>query len=148
DALLPTVGGQTALNLAVDLAKAGVLDKYKVEMIGAAIQAIKIAGDRQLFKDAMREIGLDVPQSGLARSLPEAVELAKTLGFPIVIRPSFTLGGIGGGIAYNIEEFRELAERGLELSPVHEVLIEESVIGWKEFEVEETRDGRDNLARR
>src|SRR5256885_15786471 len=145
DALLPTVGGQTALNLAVDLAKAGVLEKYKVELIGASIQAIKVAEDRQLFKDAMREIGLDVPQSGLARSLPEAVELAKTLGFPVVIRPSFTLGGVGGGIAYNIEEFHELAERGLDLSPVHEVLIEESVIGWKEFELEVMRDVADNF---
>src|SRR3954465_4920328 len=104
DALLPTVGGQTALNLAIDLAKAGVLEKYKVELIGASINAIKVAEDRQLFKDAMREIGLDVPQSGLARSLPEAIELAKTLGFPIVIRPSFTLGSLGGCIAYSIEE--------------------------------------------
>src|SRR5947199_1620690 len=145
DALLPTVGGQTGLNLAVDLEKAGVLDTYDVKLIGASIQAIKVAEDRQLFKDAMREIGLDVPQSGLARSLPEAVELAKSLGFPIVIRPSFTLGGVGGGIAYNIEEFRELAERGLELSPVHEVLIEESVIGWKEFELEVMRDVADNF---
>ena len=145
DALLPTVGGQTALNLAVDLAEAGTLEKYHVELIGASIQAIKVAEDRQLFKDAMREIGLDVPQSGLARTLPEAVELARTLGFPIVIRPSFTLGGVGGGIAYNIEEFRELAERGLELSPVHEVLIEESVIGWKEFELEVMRDVADNF---
>jgi carbamoyl-phosphate synthase large subunit len=145
DALLPTVGGQTALNLAVDLATAGVLEKYHVELIGASIQAIKVAENRQLFKDAMREIGLDVPQSGLARSLPEAVELAKTLGFPIVIRPSFTLGGVGGGIAYNIEELRDLAERGLELSPVHEVLIEESVIGWKEFELEVMRDVADNF---
>ncbi len=135
DAILPTVGGQTALNLAVDLAKAGTLDQYNVELIGASITAIKVAEDRQLFKDAMREIGLDVPQSGLARSLPEAIELSKTLGFPLVIRPSFTLGGVGGGIAYNVEEFRELAERGLEMSPVHEVLIEESVIGWKEFEL-------------
>jgi carbamoyl-phosphate synthase large subunit len=145
DALLPTVGGQTALNLAVDLAKAGTLDKYGVELIGASIQAIKVAEDRLLFKEAMREIGLDVPQSGLARSVPEAMELARTLGFPIVIRPSFTLGGVGGGIAYNIEEFRELAERGLELSPVHEVLIEESVIGWKEFELEVMRDVADNF---
>src|ERR1700716_1476559 len=145
DALLPTVGGQTALNLAVDLAAAGVLDTYKVELIGASIQAIKVAEDRQLFKDAMRESGLDVPQSGVARSLAEAVELAKTLGFPLVIRPSFTLGGVGGGIAYNIEEFRDLAERGLELSPVHEVLIEESVIGWKEFELEVMRDVADNF---
>src|SRR5213083_2472502 len=134
DAVLPTVGGQTALNLAVDLADAGTLDKYGVQLIGASIQAIKVAEDRQLFKDAMREIDLDVPQSGLARNLKEAVDVARTLGFPLVIRPSFTLGGVGGGIAYNIEEFRDLAERGLEFSPVHDVLIEESVIGWKEFE--------------
>jgi carbamoyl-phosphate synthase large subunit len=114
-------------------------------LIGASIEAIKVAEDRQLFKDAMRSIGLDVPQSGLARTLPEAVDLARTLGFPLVIRPSFTLGGVGGGIAYNIEEFRELAERGLDLSPVHEVLIEESVIGWKEFELEVMRDVADNF---
>jgi len=145
DAILPTVGGQTALNLAVDLANAGVLEKYNVQLIGASIHAIKVAEDRQLFKDAMRAIGLDVPQSGLARSSNEAMELARTLGFPLVIRPSFTLGGVGGGIAYNIEEFRELAERGLELSPVHEVLIEESVIGWKEFELEVMRDVADNF---
>jgi len=145
DALLPTVGGQTALNLAVDLAAAGTLGKYNVELIGASIEAIKVAEDRQLFKDAMREIGLDVPQSGVARSLAEAIELAKTLGFPLVIRPSFTLGGVGGGIAYNIEEFRDLAERGIELSPVHEILVEESVIGWKEFELEVMRDVADNF---
>ncbi len=145
DALLPTVGGQTALNLAVDLHDNGTLAKYHVELIGASIQAIKVAEDRQLFKDAMREIGLDVPQSGLARSVSEAVELAQTLGFPLVIRPSFTMGGIGGGIAYNVEEFRDLAERGLELSPVHEILIEESVIGWKEFELEVMRDCADNF---
>jgi carbamoyl-phosphate synthase large subunit len=145
DAILPTVGGQTALNLAVDLADAGVLEKYGVKLIGASIDAIKIAEDRQLFKDAMRAIGLEVPQSGLARSVPEAIDLARTLGFPLVIRPSFTLGGVGGGIAYNIEEFRELAERGVELSPVHEVLIEESVIGWKEFELEVMRDVADNF---
>jgi carbamoyl-phosphate synthase large subunit len=145
DALLPTVGGQTALNLAVDVAAAGVLDKYDVTLIGASITAIKVAEDRQLFKDAMREIGLEVPRSGLARSPAEAVDLARTLGFPIVIRPSFTLGGVGGGIAYNIEEFRELAERGLELSPVHEILVEESVIGWKEFELEVMRDVADNF---
>jgi carbamoyl-phosphate synthase large subunit len=145
DALLPTVGGQTALNLAMDLAAAGTLDKFNVELIGASVQAIKVAEDRQLFKDAMREIGLDVPQSGVARSLPEAIELAKTLGFPLVIRPSFTMGGVGGGIAYNIEEFRDLAERGIELSPVHEILVEESVIGWKEFELEVMRDVADNF---
>jgi len=145
DAILPTVGGQTALNLAVDLAAAGVLEKYNVKLIGASIEAIKIAEDRQLFKEAMRDIGLDVPQSGIARTVPEAMELARTLGFPLVIRPSFTLGGVGGGIAYNIEEFSDLAGRGLELSPVHEVLIEESVIGWKEFELEVMRDVADNF---
>src|SRR6267378_826057 len=145
DALLPTVGGQTALNLAVDLAAAGTLEKYGVKLIGASIEAIRVAEDRLLFKDAMREIGLDVPMSGLARSLPEAMEIARTLGFPLVIRPSFTLGGVGGGIAYNIEEFRELAERGVELSPVHEILVEESVIGWKEFELEVMRDVADNF---
>ncbi len=145
DAILPTVGGQTALNLAMDLHNAGILEKYNVKLIGASIQAIKVAEDRLLFKDAMREIGLDVPMSGLARSLDEALSLAKTLGFPLVIRPSFTLGGVGGGIAYNIEEFRELAERGVELSPVHEILVEESVIGWKEFELEVMRDVADNF---
>src|SRR4051794_21739262 len=145
DALLPTVGGQTALNLAIDLANHGTLSKYHVELIGASIEAIKVAEDRLLFKDAMRSIGLDVPQSGLARTLAEAVDHARTLGFPVVIRPSFTLGGVGGGIAYNIEEFKELAGRGLDLSPVHEVLIEESVIGWKEFELEVMRDVADNF---
>ncbi|MFL6068130.1 MAG: carbamoyl phosphate synthase large subunit, partial [Gaiellaceae bacterium] len=145
DAVLPTVGGQTALNLAVALAERGVLDKYNVKLIGASIEAIKIAEDRQLFKDAMRSIGLDVPQSGLARTIPEAMDLARTLGLPLVIRPSFTLGGVGGGIAYNVEEFSDLAGRGLELSPVHEVLIEESVIGWKEYELEVVRDSADNV---
>src|SRR5438445_3757623 len=145
DALLPTVGGQTALNLAVDLANAGTLETYHVELIGASIEAIKVAEDRLRFKDAMRSIGLDVPRSGLAKTLSQAVDLARTLGFPLVIRPSFTLGGVGGGIAYNIEEFRDLAERGLEFSPVHEVLIEESVIGWKEFELEVMRDVADNF---
>ncbi len=145
DAILPTVGGQTALNLAVDLANAGTLAQFGVKLIGASIEAIKIAENRQLFKDAMRSIGLDVPQSGLARSAAEAMDIARTLGFPLVIRPSFTLGGVGGGIAYNVEEFGELSERGLELSPVHEVLIEESVIGWKEFELEVMRDVADNF---
>src|SRR5580700_3813479 len=145
DAILPTVGGQTALNLAVDLANAGTLARFDVKLIGASIDAIKVAEDRQLFKDAMRAIGLEVPQSGLARSLSEAIDIARTLGFPVVIRPSFTLGGVGGGIAYNIEEFRDLAERGLEFSPVHAILVEESVIGWKEFELEVMRDAADNF---
>jgi carbamoyl-phosphate synthase large subunit len=145
DALLPTVGGQTGLNLAVDLANAGTLDKFNVKLIGASIDAIKVAEDRLLFKEAMREIGLDVPQSGVARTLDEAVDLGRTLGFPLVIRPSFTLGGVGGGIAYNVEEFHDLAQRGLELSPVHQILVEESVIGWKEFELEVMRDVADNF---
>src|SRR2546428_5368340 len=145
DALLPTVGGQTALNLAVDLANAGTLAKFDVKLIGASVEAIKVAEDRLQFKEAIRSIGLDVPRSGLARTSSEAVQLARSLGFPLVIRPSFTLGGVGGGIAYNIEEFRELAERGLELSPVHAVLVEESVIGWKEFELEVMRDVADNF---
>ena len=145
DAVLPTVGGQTALNLAVALHEAGVLAKYGVELIGAQIDAIKVGEDRLLFRDAMQEIGVEVPQSGLARSLDEAVELVHQTGFPAIIRPSFTLGGVGGGIAYNIEEFRELAARGLSLSPVHEILIEESVIGWKEYELEVMRDVADNF---
>ncbi len=145
DAILPTVGGQTALNLAMDLDRAGTLEKFGVKLIGASAEAIKVAEDRQLFKDAMRSIGLDVPQSGLARSFAEASELGQTLGFPLVIRPSFTMGGVGGGIAYNQQELRDLAERGIELSPVHEVLIEESVIGWKEFELEVMRDSADNF---
>src|SRR5689334_5415297 len=150
DALLPTVGGQTALNLAVDLAAAGILEKFNVKLIGASITAIKVAEDRQLFKDAMREIGLDVPQSGVIKSVEQARALVKDFGkkgikFPFIIRPSFTMGGVGGGIAYNIEEFGDLVERGLELSPVHEILIEESVIGWKEFELEVMRDVADNF---
>ncbi len=145
DAILPTVGGQTALNLAVALAERGILDKYGVKLIGAQIEAIKIAEDRQLFKDAMRSIGLDVPRSSVVKTLEQAKDVAGELGFPLVIRPSFTMGGVGGGIAYNVEEFEEIAERGLELSPVHEVLIEESVIGWKEFELEVMRDSADNF---
>ena len=145
DAILPTVGGQTALNLAVALAENGTLARYGVELIGAQIDAIKVAEDRLLFRDAMREIGVEVPASGLARSAEDAVELVQRTGFPAIIRPSFTLGGVGGGIAYNIEEFRELVARGLNLSPVHEILIEESVIGWKEFELEVMRDVADNF---
>src|SRR5579862_8796756 len=143
DALLPTVGGQTALNLAVQLAETGVLAKYGVELIGASIEAIKVAEDRLLFRDAMKEIGLAVPNSRYVRSMEEAHDAIEPIGFPIIIRPSFTLGGVGGGIAYNVEEFREIAQRGLSLSPVHEVLLEESVIGWKEFELEVMRDRAD-----
>ena len=145
DALLPTVGGQTALNLAVALGENGTLDKYGVHLIGASIEAIKLAEDRLLFRDAMREIGCDVPRSHYCRSLNEALAAVDDIGFPAIIRPSFTLGGVGGGIAYNVEEFRELVSRGIEMSPVHEILLEESVIGWKEFELEVMRDKADNF---
>src|SRR4029453_19345833 len=145
DAVLPTVGGQTALNLAVALGENGTLAKYGVELIGASVEAIKVAEDRLQFRDAMRSIGADVPDSRYVRSLEEAFAAVEEIGFPTIIRPSFTLGGVGGGIAYNIEEFRELAGRGLDFSPVHEVLLEESVIGWKEFELEVMRDRADNF---
>ena len=145
DALLPTVGGQTALNLAVALSKQGVLDKNNVELIGAQIESIKIGEDRLLFKEAMREISLDTPQSGVAHSLEEAKRIVKDVEYPAIIRPSFTLGGTGGGIAYNAEEFESLAQKGLTLSPANEILIEESVIGWKEFELEVMRDLKDNV---
>lgn len=145
DALLPTLGGQTALNAAVDLAEAGVLKKYKVRTIGADIRAIKKGEDRQLFKEAMQRIGLDLPRSARAYSMPEAIERVKDIGFPVIIRPSFTLGGTGGSIAYNIEEFKELAKHGLDSSMVSEILIEESVVGWKEFELEVMRDLKDNV---
>jgi carbamoyl-phosphate synthase large subunit len=145
DALLPTVGGQTALNLAVQLDELGVLKKYGVELIGAQIPAIKVAEDRLLFRDAMREIGVEVPKSGVAKSLAEALAIVEETRFPAIIRPSFTMGGVGGGIAYNLEEFKDIAGRGLSLSPVHEILVEESVIGWKEFELEVMRDGADNF---
>jgi carbamoyl-phosphate synthase large subunit len=145
DAVLPTVGGQTALNLAVALHERGILAKYGVKLIGASIDAIKVAEDRLLFRNAMGEIGVEVPASDAAKSLEEALAIVDTVGFPAIIRPSFTLGGVGGGIAYNIEEFRELAGRGLDLSPVHEILVEESVIGWKEFELEVMRDVADNF---
>ncbi|MDD5427793.1 MAG: carbamoyl-phosphate synthase large subunit [Candidatus Omnitrophica bacterium] len=145
DALLPTLGGQTALNTTVGLAEKGVLKKYKVETIGADIKSIKKAEDRQLFKTAMQKIGLDLPKSGKAYTLKEACAVAETVGFPAIIRPSFTLGGTGGSVAYNIEEFRELAKIGLESSMISEILIEESVIGWKEFELEVMRDLKDNV---
>jgi carbamoyl-phosphate synthase large subunit len=144
-ALLPTVGGQTALNLAVDLADAGILDKYDVELIGAKLEAIKKAEDRLLFKDAMTRIGLDMPRSALVNNLRDGVEFAGKIGFPVIVRPSFTLGGSGGGLAYNREELMEILSRGLDLSPVHECLIEESVLGWKEYELEVMRDLADNV---
>jgi carbamoyl-phosphate synthase large subunit len=144
-AILPTVGGQTALNLAVELADSGVLEKYNVELIGAQLRAIKKAEDRLLFKDAMTLIGLDVPRSALVNNLKDGLDFSGKIGFPVIIRPSFTLGGSGGGIAYNREELLEILARGLDLSPVHEVLIEESVLGWKEYELEVMRDLADNV---
>ena len=144
DALLPTMGGQTALNCALDLADHGVLEKYGVELIGAKREAIRMAEDRELFRVAMGEIGLECPKAHVARSFEEAVAIQAEVGYPTIIRPSFTLGGSGGGIAYNREEFEEIIKRGLELSPVHEVLVEESVLGWKEFEMEVVRDTADN----
>jgi carbamoyl-phosphate synthase large subunit len=144
DALLPTMGGQTALNCALDLAKHGVLEKYGVEMIGASREAIDKAEDREKFKAAMAKIGLASPRSALAHSMEEALQVQTMVGFPTIIRPSFTLGGTGGGIAYNREEFIAIVERGLDASPTKEVLIEESVIGWKEFEMEVVRDRKDN----
>src|SRR5580700_2333136 len=144
DALLSTVGGQTGLNLAVDLAGAGVLDKYGVELIGAKIESINKAEDRLMFKDAMRKIGLETPQSQLVNNVDDGLAFANRIGYPVILRASFTLGGSGGGIAYNREDLTEILERGLDLSPVHEVLIEESVLGWKEFELEVMRDLADN----
>jgi carbamoyl-phosphate synthase large subunit len=144
-AVLPTVGGQTALNLAVDLADSGVLEKYGVELIGAKLDAIKKAEDRLLFKDAMNKIGLDMPKSQLVNNTGSGLEYAAKIGYPVVIRPSFTLGGSGGGIAYNREELNEILTRGLDLSPVHECLLEESVLGWKEYEMEVVRDLNDNV---
>jgi carbamoyl-phosphate synthase large subunit len=144
DALLSTVGGQTGLNLAISLSEAGVLDKYGVELIGAKVESIKKAEDRLLFKDAMQKIGLDMPESMLVNQLEDGLEFAQRIGYPLILRPSFTMGGTGGGIAYNQEELIEILERGLDLSPVHEVLVEESVIGWKEYEMEVIRDLADN----
>jgi carbamoyl-phosphate synthase large subunit len=144
-AVLPTVGGQTALNLAIELSDSGVLDKYNVKLIGANVDAIKKAEDRLYFKDAMQKIGLDIPKSALVNNLKDGLEFAGKIGFPVIIRPSFTLGGSGGGMAYNREELLEVLARGLDFSPVHEALIEESVLGWKEFELEVMRDLRDNV---
>ena len=144
DALLPTMGGQTALNCALDLAREGVLDHYNVELIGAKKEAIDKAEDRQLFDQVMKSIGLETPRSGIAHSLEEAKQVQSRLGFPCVIRPSFTLGGSGGGIAYNLDEFVEICTRGLDLSPTNELLIDESLLGWKEFEMEVVRDRADN----
>ena len=145
DALLPTIGGQTALNIAIDLAEQGILERNGVEMIGANLAAIKKAEDRDLFKEAMTRAGLDLPRSGYARGMGDANRIQKRLKFPVIIRPSRTLGGSGGNIAYGPEDFKEVVQRGLDISPVHEILIEESVLGWKEFELEVMRDHRDNV---
>jgi carbamoyl-phosphate synthase large subunit len=144
-ALLPTLGGQTGLNTAIQVAEMGILEKFGVEMIGANQEAIRKAEDRELFKEAMRRIGLEVPRSGFAHNLPEAREVIREIGLPAVIRPSFTLGGTGGGIAYNMEEYERIVAQGIELSMIHEVMIEESVIGWKEYELEVMRDLKDNV---
>jgi carbamoyl-phosphate synthase large subunit len=144
DALLPTMGGQTALNCALDLVREGVLDEFGVELIGASQNAIDMAEDRERFKNAMTEIGLDTPTAEIAHTLDQAIEIQRRIGFPTIIRPSFTLGGSGGGIAYNAEEFVEIVGNGLQLSPTNEVLLEESVLGWKEFEMEVVRDKADN----
>ena len=144
DALLPTMGGQTALNCALDLDREGVLKKFNVEMIGAKKEAIDMAEDRQKFKVAMEEIGLDMPRAAIAHSMEEAYQVQAMVGYPTIIRPSFTMGGSGGGIAYNREEFEEICKRGLDLSPVSELLIEESILGWKEYEMEVVRDTKDN----
>ena len=145
DALLPTVGGQTALNIAVALAEDGTLEEFGVELIGAKLAAIKVAEDRMLFKRAMEEIGIDMPRSGFAKNIEEARELIQTVGYPAIIRPSFTLGGTGGGIAYNAEEYREIIARALAASPIHETMVEQSIIGWKEYELEVMRDLADNV---
>ena len=144
DALLPTMGGQTALNCALDLDREGVLEKYGVEMIGASKDAIDMAEDREKFKTAMEEIGLDMPRAAVAHSMEEAYQVQAMVGYPTIIRPSFTMGGSGGGIAYNREEFEEICKRGLELSPTNELLVEESIMGWKEYEMEVVRDKNDN----
>ncbi|MDD4017567.1 MAG: carbamoyl-phosphate synthase large subunit [Kiritimatiellae bacterium] len=147
DALLPTLGGQTALNLAIQLADQGILERYQVEMIGANAEVIRRAEDRQLFKNAMLQIGLAVPQSGTAHTLGEAWQIQKQIAaFPVIIRPAFTLGGSGGGIAYDAQQFESICSNGISLSPVHEILVEESVIGWKEFEMEVMRDRKDNIS--
>jgi carbamoyl-phosphate synthase large subunit len=145
DCLLPTVGGQTALNMAKELAETGVLEKYGVEMIGAKLDSINKAEDRKLFREAMEKIGLDMPVSGYAHTIDDAREIVKQTGYPVIIRPSFTMGGSGAGIAYNSEELDAIVGKGLDLSPVHEVLVEESIIGWKEYEFEVMRDLADNV---
>src|SRR6516164_5233194 len=144
DALLPTMGGQTALNCALSLRKMGVLDRFDVEMIGASAEAIDKAEDRELFREAMTKIGLSTPRSHQIKTLTQALDILDDIGLPAIIRPSFTMGGTGGGIAYNKAEYIDIVERGIDASPTSEVLIEESVLGWKEFEMEVVRDKKDN----
>ena len=144
DALLPTMGGQTGLNTALSLAKHGVLKKFNVELIGAKREAIDKAEDRELFDKTMKSIGIETPRSGIAHSMQDAYDVQKDIGFPCIIRPSFTLGGTGGGVAYNTKEFEEICKKGLSLSPTNELLIDESLIGWKEYELEVVRDKNDN----
>jgi len=145
DALLPTLGGQTGLNTAVAVAESGVLERYDVEMIGASLEVIHKAEDREKFRDAMKRIGLRVPRSGIAKTMEEAFAIAADIGFPAIIRPSFTLGGTGSGVAYNREELAELVKAGLDASMIHEIMLEESVLGWKEYELEVMRDRADNV---
>src|SRR4030042_3637404 len=145
DAILPTLGGQTGLNLAFFLMKEGILKKYKVESIGASVTAIACAEDRELFKKAMQEIGVDVPKSGIATSVEEGMKIGLGIGFPLILRPAYCLGGSGGSIAYNKEELEKFLDKGLETSPVHQVLVEQSVLGWKEIEFEVMRDCADNV---
>lgn len=145
DVLLPTVGGQTALNLALELQETGVLARYNVGLIGASLESIKLAEDRQLFKDTMAEIGLKCPPSRVVRTVDEALAFVHEIGYPALIRPSFTLGGSGGGVAHNEAQLREICARGLRLSPVHEVLVDKSLLGWKEYELELMRDAKGNF---
>ena len=144
DAILPTVGGQTALNCAIALAKNGVLEKYDVELIGASIEAINKAEDRALFQKAMDKIGLKTPRNAIVKTLEDAMAALDKIGLPAIIRPSFTMGGAGGGVAYTKEEYKQIVEYGLTISPTNEVLIDESIIGWKEYEMEVVRDKNDN----
>jgi len=145
DALLPTLGGQTGLNTAIEVANMGVLDRYQVEMIGASIDAIHKAEDRDRFRSAMEKIGLRIPRSGIATDMKQSVEIAEQIGYPIIVRPSYTLGGTGGGIAYNLEDLNRMAKAGLDASLINQVMLEESVLGWKEYELEVMRDRNDNV---
>ncbi|RMG88207.1 MAG: carbamoyl phosphate synthase large subunit, partial [Chloroflexi bacterium] len=145
DALLPTVGGQTGLNLAYALHQSGVLERYNVELIGASLESIRLAEDRELFNQTMAEIGLRVPANEIVHSVEAALSAAEKIGYPVLVRPSFTLGGSGGGVAYNADELREVAAHGLKQSPVNQILIDQSLLGWKEYELELMRDGHGNF---